>query len=153
MFLVVLEQGVRELEDPDHAFVGDPVVDGAVLLACLDEAAPAQAGEVIGHLGLRDPEPFDELTDRELAVLLQQIQDPQPRRVAQAAEVLGDEVGLGRGLGKTEGRGLGNSCLPPLISEAIRVNLSQTDNAAQHGRQAVHPVGVAPSDAAAPRMR
>jgi hypothetical protein len=104
VFLIVLEQGVRELEHPDHTFVGDPVVDGPVLPASLDEATPAQAGEVIGHLGLRDPEPFGELTDRELTLLLQQLQDPQARRVAQAAEVLGDDVRPGRGLRKTERR-------------------------------------------------
>jgi hypothetical protein len=53
VLLVVLEQRVREVEDPDHPLVGDPVVDGAVLAARVDEAAPAKTSEVVGDLRLR----------------------------------------------------------------------------------------------------
>ncbi len=75
MLLVVLEQRVRKLEHADDPLVGDAVVDGAVFAACVDEAAPAKAGEVVGDLRLRDPEPRDELSDRELALFSQQLQD------------------------------------------------------------------------------
>jgi hypothetical protein len=61
VLLVVLEQRVREVEDRDHPLVGDPVVDGPVLSARVDEAAPAQAGEVVGRLRLRNAKPLDEL--------------------------------------------------------------------------------------------
>jgi hypothetical protein len=69
VFFVVLEQRVRELEHRDHPLVGDPVVDGAVFPARVDETAPAKTGEMVGDLRLRDPEPRDELSDRELALL------------------------------------------------------------------------------------
>ena len=75
MFLVVLEQLVREVEDRDHSLVGDPVVDGAVLPAGVDESAPAKTGEVVGHLRLCDPEPGDELADRQLTLLVEQLED------------------------------------------------------------------------------
>ena len=53
MLGVVLEQAARQLDHPEHARVGDPVVDGPVLAPALYESAPAQAGEVVGDLGLR----------------------------------------------------------------------------------------------------
>jgi hypothetical protein len=108
VLLVVLEQRVREVENPDHPLVSDPVVDRPVLSARVDETAPAKTGEVVGHLRLCEPEPLDELADGELALVAQQFEDAQPGRVAEAAEVLGDEVGPGRGLGKSEGRELRN---------------------------------------------
>lgn len=108
MLLVVLEQRVRELDDLRYPLVGDPVVDGAMVAAALDEAAPTKTGEVIGHLRLCEPEPRDELTDGELALLLEQLEDAQPGRVAEATEVLGDEVCPRRGLGKSEWRELRN---------------------------------------------
>lgn len=108
MLLVVLEQRVRELDDLRYPLVRDPVVDGAMVATALDEAAPAKTGEVVGHLRLGEPEPLNELTDGELALLLEQLEDAQPRGVAEAAEVLGDEIGPGRSLGKSEGRELRN---------------------------------------------
>ena len=108
MFLVVFEQRVCQLEHCDHPLVGDPVVDGAVLAVRVDEAAPAKTGEVVGHLRLCDPEPLDELADGQLALLLEQLEDAQSRRIAETAEVLGDEIGPGRGVGKSEGRELRN---------------------------------------------
>ena len=71
MLGVVVEQRVGEVEHRDDARVGDPVVDGAVLAAGLDEAAPAQTGEMVGDLRLRLAEPLDQLTDRELALVAQ----------------------------------------------------------------------------------
>jgi hypothetical protein len=44
-------------------------VDVRVPALALDKAAPAQAGEVVGDLGLRLAEPFDQLADRQLVVL------------------------------------------------------------------------------------
>jgi hypothetical protein len=79
-----------------------------VLAAGLDEAAPAKAGEVVGDLRLGDPEAVDELADRELALLAEELEDAKAGRVAQAAEVLGDEIGLGRGGGQSKGRDLGH---------------------------------------------
>lgn len=96
---------MREVEHRDNALVGDPVEHGAVLTACLDEAAPAQAREVVRHLRLCEPEPFDQLADRELALVTKQLENPQANRVAETAEVLRDEIGLDRSLGKTKRRG------------------------------------------------
>lgn len=76
VLLFVLEQCVRQLEDPGHPLVGDPVVDGPVLAARVDEAAPAKACEMVGDLRLRDPEALDELSDGQLALLLEQLEDP-----------------------------------------------------------------------------
>ena len=100
---VLCEVRVRESEQLDDARVGDSVVDGAVLPARLDEPAPAQAGEVVRHLRLREPEPFDELPDRQLALVAEKLEDPQPDRVAEAAEVLGDEIGADRASGRRNG--------------------------------------------------
>ncbi len=66
MLLVVLEEGVREAEHVDDALVGDPVVDGALLAAGSDEAAPAQTGEMVRDLRLRESEACDEVADGEL---------------------------------------------------------------------------------------
>ena len=59
MRAVLCEVRVREFEHLDDARVGDSVVDGAVLPARLDEPAPAQAGEVVRHLRLRQAEPVE----------------------------------------------------------------------------------------------
>jgi hypothetical protein len=75
VLLVVLEQRVGEVEHPDYPLVGDAVVDGAVFSARVDEAAPAKTGEMVGDLRLRDPKPRDELSDRQLAFLPEQMQD------------------------------------------------------------------------------
>jgi pyruvate/2-oxoglutarate dehydrogenase complex dihydrolipoamide dehydrogenase (E3) component len=61
---VVLQQTPRKLNDLVDARVGDAVVDGPVLAAVLDEAAPAQAGQVIRDLGLRFPVTVVEALDR-----------------------------------------------------------------------------------------
>jgi hypothetical protein len=68
VFGVVGQQRVPEVEHPSDAFVADLVEDGAVLASCLDEAAPAQTGEVVRHLRLRDPQTLDELPDGQLAL-------------------------------------------------------------------------------------
>lgn len=102
MLGVVLEQRVREVEHLDHALVCDPVVDDPVLAPGGNEAAPAKTGEVVGDLRLGEPETLDELADRQLALLAQQLEEAKPSRIAEAAEILGDKVALGRSLGKPE---------------------------------------------------
>ena len=99
---VVVEQRLRKLEHLDHALVGDPVVDGAVLAAGLDEAAPAQAGEMVGDLRLRLPQPLDQGADRQLAFVAQQLEDADAGRVAEPTEVLRDQVAARGRLGQTE---------------------------------------------------
>ena len=96
MLGVVGEQRVREVDHLRDALVGDPVEHGAVLAPRLDEPAPAQAGEVVGDLRLRFAEPLDQFADRELALGPQQLEDPDPRGIAEAAEVLGDQVAASR---------------------------------------------------------
>lgn len=102
MLRVVLEQRTCQVEHLDDALVGDPVVDDPVLPAGGDEAAPAQTSEVVGDLRLGEPEALHEAPDRELTLLAQQLEDSKPGRVAEAPEVLRNEVGPGRGLGKSE---------------------------------------------------
>ena len=92
MLCVVVQQRVRQVDHPHDSLVGDPVVDDAMLAPCLDEAAPAQAGEMVRHLRLRRPEPIDQLSHRQLALVAQQLEDANARGVAEPAEVLRDQV-------------------------------------------------------------
>src|SRR5439155_16218468 len=95
---------MREVEHPNDPLVAELVEDGAVFATRLDEATPAQTGEMVRHFRLGDPEPFHELADRQLALRSEQLEDPEPDRIAEATEVLRDEVGLGRGIRQTERR-------------------------------------------------
>jgi hypothetical protein len=49
---VVVQQAIGQLEHGRDPLVGQLVVDDPVLVAGGDKAAPAQAGQVVGHLGL-----------------------------------------------------------------------------------------------------
>ena len=49
---VVGQERVAEFEQHQHALVGDEIEDGAMLTPRVDEAAPAQTGEVVGDAGL-----------------------------------------------------------------------------------------------------
>lgn len=100
---VVGKESVGESEQFENPRVGDPVEHPPLAAFGCDEAAPAQAGEMVGDLGLWDREPLGELADGEFALAAEQLEDAQPGRVAEAAEVLGDEVALGRRLGQPEG--------------------------------------------------
>ncbi len=101
MLVVLGEQRVTEIEQLLYAFVGDPVVDDRMLAPAVDEAAPAETGEVVGHLRLSNAQLLDELTDRALFVP-QKLEDPQSRRIAQTAEVLRYEIWRRRPLGQAE---------------------------------------------------
>ncbi len=81
-------------------------MDAAELAAALDEAAPAQAGEVAGDLRLRNAEQLDQLAHRAL-VFRQRFEDAKAGGVAEAAEVLRDDVGLDRLLREPERTYLG----------------------------------------------
>jgi hypothetical protein len=70
-----------------------------VLSPRFDEAAPAQTGEMVRDLRLRLTEPLDQRADRELALVAQKLEDPHPGRVAQSAEVLGNQIAAGRRVG------------------------------------------------------
>ena len=59
---------------------------------------------MVRHLRLRDPQPLDELPDGQFALRSKQFEDPQPDRVAEAAEVLRDQVRLDRSLRQAERR-------------------------------------------------
>src|SRR5438067_7586130 len=120
-----------KVEHLDAAFVGDPVVDGAMLAPRLDEAAPAQTGEVVRDLRLRLAQPLDQLPHRQLSLVAQQLQNLHPRLVAETAEVLGDQVAAGRRFGQTE-RGFENGhrhllrkYLKVLISEWSELSASE----------------------------
>src|SRR6266852_4410286 len=103
MLGIVIQKRVRKVEHADHALVGDAVVDGAVLTSRLDEAAPAQTGEVVRDLRLWQAEPLDQLTNREFPLVTKQLENPDARLVAQPAEVLRDQIATSRGVGKTKG--------------------------------------------------
>ena len=106
MLFVVVQQRAAELDHLEDARIGEAVVDGAVLSAGLDEAAPTQAGEVVGDLRLGLIEQGDELADRAL-LLGDELKYAQPRAVAEHAEVLGEQVGLD-GLGGEPEWGVGH---------------------------------------------
>jgi len=99
---VVVQKRLCKVEHLDDALVGDPVVDGAMLAAGLDEAAPAQTGEMVGDLRLWLAEPLHQLTDRELTLVAQQLENAHSGRIAEPAEVLRDQVAAHRRCGKAE---------------------------------------------------
>jgi ATP-binding cassette, subfamily B, bacterial len=72
---VVGEQRVSEIEHLDHTRVGDAIDHGAVLAPGLDEPAPAQAGEVVGHLWLRLAEAPHQLSHRQPALVFRALID------------------------------------------------------------------------------
>jgi len=92
---VVREQRSTQAEQLGHAVVGDAVVDVGVAALARHESAPAQARQMVGDLRLGLPEALHEVADRQLAVLVEQLQHAHPRGIRQDREVLGDEVGLG----------------------------------------------------------
>ena len=102
MIGVIGQQGLRQLKHRLHSPIGDPVEHQPALPARRDEAAPAQAGEMIGHLRLRQPEPLHERADRQLALALQELEDPQPARIPETAEVLCYQIRLQRRRGEPE---------------------------------------------------
>src|SRR5581483_9246583 len=104
VLLVLLEQAAGEGDDPRDTPVGDPVVDRAMVAARRDEAAPAKAREVVRNVGLGNCKTFDQLPDRELVLGLQQLDDPEPGRMGEDAEVLGEELGPGRRVRNVERR-------------------------------------------------
>ena len=105
MLGVIGEKRLRQVQYRVHPRVGDSVEHCPALAAGGDEAAPAKAGEVIRHLRLRQREPVDELADAEFPFALEQLEDAQPDRIAQSAEVLRDEIRLVRCRRKPERRG------------------------------------------------
>src|SRR2546426_12108529 len=104
VLLVVLEQRVRELEHLQHTLVCDPIEDDPMLPPRLDEATPAQTGEMVRDLRLWHPQPLHQLADREFPLVAQQLEDPQSRRLAQPPEVLRDQIRLDRRLRQPERR-------------------------------------------------
>lgn len=62
----------------------------------LHETTPAQAGEMVRDLRLRNPKPLDQLTNRQLASVTQQRQYAKPGGVAQRAKILRNQIGLHR---------------------------------------------------------
>ncbi len=107
MLLVACEKLTSQVDHVLDAIVGDPVVDRPVLASGLDEAAPAQARQVIGDVRLGQADAVDQLADRQLLLRLQRFQDAQARRVGKDAEVLGEDLGLG-GPGREAKRGFGD---------------------------------------------
>ena len=95
MLRVIGQQRPAQAEQLKHAVIGDAVEDVGVAALARDEPAPAQARQVVGDLRLGLAEALYEVADRQLAVLVEQLQRAHPRRIRQHLEVLGDEVGLG----------------------------------------------------------
>ena len=92
---VVVQQPLGQVEHRGDPGVGQLVVDDPVLAAGGDEPAPAQAGQVVGDLGLGLAEPAGQVTGGQFSLGLEQPEDAQAGWVAQGAEVLGDQVGVG----------------------------------------------------------
>ena len=75
MLLVVREKRLREVEHRDHPVVGDPVEHPALLTPRLDEPTPAQAPKMIRDLRLRHTEACDQLTDGQLVLAAQELEN------------------------------------------------------------------------------
>ena len=89
--------------DYDEAEEAEPVFEVRNLRdPSFDETAPAQTGEVVRNLRLRLAEPLHQLSDRQLALVAQELEDPHACQVAQAAEILRDEIAANGRLGETE---------------------------------------------------
>jgi hypothetical protein len=99
---IAVQKRPPELDHCGHTFVGEPVVNRAVLPTCGHEAAPAQASEVIGDLRLRLGKELNQLADRSLLVGYE-LEDPQAGAVTENSEVLGEQVGFDRRVGEAEG--------------------------------------------------
>jgi hypothetical protein len=96
VLVVIRQQLAGEFDQTTDPGVGKPVVDDPVLAPRLDEATPAQAGQVVGDARLRDSEPLDDLADRELLALGEGLEDAKPRAVGKDAEVLREQIDLAR---------------------------------------------------------
>src|SRR5262249_56380116 len=97
--------GQQRLRQPQHRLnppVGDPVEHQPPLPTRLDKAAPAKTSEMIGHLWLRQAEPLHQRADGQLALALQELENPQTTRIAEPAEVLRHEIRLQRSRGEPE---------------------------------------------------
>ena len=116
MIDVVSEQRLGQLQHRPHPPIGYPVVDGAPLAARFDKAAPAQTRQMVGNLRLRQPESLDQLADCQLTLSLKQFKDPKPYRIAQAPEVLRNQIGWHRRRWqperrRTQGRAHARTCI------------------------------------------
>ena len=103
MLGVVVQQSAGKRDDRADAVIGEAVVDAAVLAAGRDESAPAQTREMVGDVRLRLTEQPDELADRAL-LRGDQLDHPQARAIAEDAEVLRQQIGLGGSVWKTKRR-------------------------------------------------
>jgi hypothetical protein len=125
MVRVAFQQPIGQLEDVRHALVGEAVVHQPMFASGLHEPTPAEAGEVVGDLGLGQAEPASQLPGRQLLLSAEQGQDAQSQQqaalVAELAPIL-DRYGGTAGL-LCEDAGL-LSCWPG--ADALIVS---TDNA------------------------
>jgi hypothetical protein len=104
---VVGEERVAESEELSDSPVCDRVVDDAVLALRRYEAAPTQAGQMIRDVRLGEARALDYLTDAQLAISVQQLEDSEPIRIRECTKVLRNEIRACRRLRKEEGRGFG----------------------------------------------
>jgi hypothetical protein len=93
---VVVQQPLSQAQHRRNPGVGQLVVDDPVLAAGGDEPAPAQAGQV-GDRGLGLAELAGHLAGGQFPLGREQPEDAPPGWVTQGAEVLGDQIGAGRG--------------------------------------------------------
>ncbi len=100
---VVTQQLLAQLEEARDPLVGQAVVDGPVLAAAIDEAAPAQAGEVVRDLRLRRSERFHELpTERSRSSsnwrIRTRVGSPRPRKYLARRSVSAGASGRRKGV-------------------------------------------------------
>jgi ketosteroid isomerase-like protein len=100
---VVLEQRVGDLHQLAYPPVGQAIDHRAILAPGVHKAAPAQAAQMSRHRGLRHLQAPHQLAGRQLAGFPKHPQDPQASRIAEATEVLGQQLGAARGIGQCEG--------------------------------------------------
>lgn len=102
MLRVVGEQCPPEREQLLHTLVGDPVMDDSMLAAGVHEIRTSAGRRGGSTPWLRDAEPVNELSHRELVLSVEKLEDAEARRIAEGAEVLGHEVGRCGNLGKAK---------------------------------------------------
>ena len=93
---------MREVEHLEHTLIGDPVKHEPMLTTSGHEAAPAQTGQMRRNGRLRQRKPSHQISDGQLTLVAQQLEDPHTRRVAEAPEVLRHQIDAHRHNRQTE---------------------------------------------------
>jgi hypothetical protein len=78
MVSVAFQQPIGQLQHVGHPLVGEAVMHHPMFASGLHEPAPAEAGKVVGDLGLGQAEPTGQLPGRQLPLSASRVVCPVP---------------------------------------------------------------------------